>query len=123
MKNIKKVSKVSVVLYLLAIIMLGFATYQVYACYAYVASIVEQGFVISDSLSDVVSYYMANVTPYVFYASCLGGLGFLIQKVCIFVNTAPMSSQLIEEVTPLVENDEIETAEVVVETQDIMLEQ
>ena len=120
MKNIKKVSKVSVVLYLLAIIMLGFATYQVYA---YVASIVEQGFVISDSLSDVVSYYMANVTPYVFYASCLGGLGFLIKKVCIFVNTAPMSSQLIEEVTPLVENDEVETAEDVVETQDIMLEQ
>ncbi|MFQ7057158.1 MAG: hypothetical protein ACLRQX_00735 [Turicibacter sanguinis] len=64
---------------------------------------------------------MANVTPYA-YASCLGGL-FLIQKVCAFVNTVPMSSQLIEEVTPLVENDEIETAEVVVETQDIMLEQ
>lgn len=123
MKNIKKVSKVSGVLYLLAIIMLGFGAYQVYACYAYVASIVEQGFVISDSLSDVVNYYMANVTPYAFYASCLGGLGFLIQKVCAFVNTVPMPSQLIEEVTPLVENDEIETAEVVVETQDIMLEQ
>ena len=118
MKNIKKVSKVSVVLYLLAIIMLGFGAYQVYAC-----SIVEQGFMISDSLSDVVNYYMANVTPYAFYASCLGGLGFLIQKVCAFVNTVPMSSQLIEEVTPLVENDEVETAEVVVETQDIMLEQ
>lgn len=119
MKNIKKVSNVSIVLYLLAIIMLGFAAYQVYACYAYVASIVEQGFVVADGLSDVVNYYMSNVTPYAFYASCLWGLGFLIQKLCTFINEFKLSSEVVDneefEITEDLEEFE-ETVEVVEET-------
>lgn len=122
MKKSKKVSKVSVVLYFLAAIMFLLAGYQVYACYAYVASIVEQGFVVSDSLSDVINYYMSNVTPYAFYASCLWGLGFLIQKVCLFINEFKQASEVVEEVLIVTEDEALETQDGVVEKEEMILE-
>ena len=63
----KSVSKVTIGVYVLAVLMGGIALYNVYTCYDYIASIVEQGFVISENLTDVINYYLSNVTPYAFY--------------------------------------------------------
>ena len=118
MKSCQKVSKISAVVYLLALVMIGFAGDQIYACYTYVASIVEQGFVISESLWDVINYYMTNVTPYVFYACCLWGLGFLIQKVYEVAQILNVAASSVED-TILV--DEYQELQEVIETQDMIL--
>ena len=77
----KKVSKASVTLYALAVVMLGITIYCAYTCYAYVASIVEQGFVISENLTDTINYYLSTLTPYVFYTVCLVAIGYMIQQI------------------------------------------
>lgn len=80
-KKIKKVSKVAVLLYVLAIVVFGITLYNAYTCTNDIASMVEQGFVVADNLTDVINYYILNVTPYVFYTICLGVLGYIIQKI------------------------------------------
>lgn len=81
----QKVSKVALGLYVVSLLMLGITGYYVYICYTYVASIVEQGFVISENLIDTISYYLSSIVPYAFYTICLGALGYVIQKVDKFV--------------------------------------
>ena len=100
----KKVSKAAVTLYALAAVMLGITIYYVYTCYAYVASIVEQGFVISENLTDVINYYLSNVTPYAFYTICLGVMGYLVQKVSNLVELQQLSVVEIEEIIEESEN-------------------
>ena len=72
--NQQKVSKLALGLYILSFFMLVMTGYSVYNCYIYVASIVEQGFVISENLNDTISYYLSSVTPYAFYTICLGAM-------------------------------------------------
>lgn len=76
----KKVSKASIILYAVATVMLGVTIYYAYTCYAYVASIVEEGFVISENLTDTINYYLSTLTPYVFYTICLAAIRYMIQQ-------------------------------------------
>lgn len=99
----KNVSKVTIGVYVLAVLMGGIALYNVYSCYDYIASIVEQGFVVSENLTDVINYYLSNVTPYAFYTICLGALGYLVQKVNKFVEFQQVS---VEKVCEVVEESE-----------------
>ena len=77
----KKVSKAAVTLYAIATVMLGITIYYAYSCYAYVTSIAEQGFVISENLTDTINYYLSTLTPYVFYTICLVAIGYILQQV------------------------------------------
>lgn len=79
--NQQKVSKMAVGLYILSFFMLVMTGYSVYNCYIYVASIVEQGFIISENLNDTISYYLSSVTPYAFYTICLGTMAYLVQRI------------------------------------------
>lgn len=78
--NQRNVSKLAVGLYILSFFMLVLTGYSVYNCYIYVASIVEQGFVISENLNDTISYYLSSVTPYAFYTICLGAMAYIVQQ-------------------------------------------
>lgn len=100
----KSVSKVTIGVYVLAVLMGGIALYNVYTCYDYIASIVEQGFVISENLTDVINYYLSNVTPYAFYTICLGVMGYLVQKVSNLVELQQLSVVEIEELIEESEN-------------------
>lgn len=93
----KNVSKVTIGVYVLAVLMGGIALYNVYTCYDYIASIVEQGFVVSENLTDVINYYLSNVAPYAFYTICLGVLGYLVQKVNKLVEFQQVSVVEVEE--------------------------
>ena len=77
----KKVSKAAVTLYAIATVMLGITIYYAYTCCAYVASIVEEGFVISENLTDTINYYLSTLTPYVFYTVCLVAIGYMLQQI------------------------------------------
>ena len=94
----QKISKVAVGLYVLSLLMLGITGYYVYTCYTYVASIVEQGFVISENLTDTISYYISSIAPYAFYTICLGAIGYVIQKVDKIVIPQPTEVVEVEEV-------------------------
>ena len=61
----KKVSKAAVTLYALATVMLGITIYYAYTCYAYLASIVEEGFVISENLTDTINYYLSTAPVHI----------------------------------------------------------
>ena len=61
--------------------MLGITIYYAYSCYAYVTSIAEQGFVISENLTDTINYYLSTLTPYVFYTVCLVAIGYILQQI------------------------------------------
>ena len=100
----KSVSKVTIGVYVLAVLMGGIALYNVYTCYDYIASIVEQGFVISENLTDVINYYLSNVTPYAFDTICLGVMGYLVQKVSNLVELQQLSVVEIEEIIEESEN-------------------
>lgn len=130
-KQNQKVSKVSILLYVLAVVMFVVALYNVYTCYQYVTSIVEQGFVVSESLEDVINYYLSNVSPYAFYAICLWGLGYMIQKVTYLVDHIQLSlvangeEEIITEVKAVevdeVVEEETETLETEVVTEDVLV--
>ncbi len=97
-KKSKKVSKVAVLLYVFAILVCGITLYNTYTCYDYIASVVEEGFVVADNLTDVINYYISNVIPYVFYTICLGAFGYIIQKVNQFGQLQQISAVEVEEI-------------------------
>jgi len=103
----KKVSKVAVILYALATVMLGITIYYAYTCYAYVASIVEQGFVISENLTDTINYYLSTLTPYVFYTICLVAIGYILQQMKKILSLQTVNAEEAEaEVEEIVDEDE-----------------
>lgn len=95
--NQQKFSKVAVGLYILSFFMLVMTGYSIYTCYVYVASIVEQGFVISENLNDTISYYLSTVTPYAFYTICLGTMAYLAQQMFKILSLWGMDKINIEE--------------------------
>ena len=96
--NQQKFSKVAVGLYILSFFMLVMTGYSIYTCYVYVASIVEQGFVISENLNDTISYYLSTVTPCAFYTICLGTMAYLTQQMKKIVMVQSQEAVVIEPV-------------------------
>lgn len=82
MKKYNKKSKNPAVLALYAVsILLGIYTIvTVYNSYSYVSSLVSQGLVISDELLNVISYFIENSAPYLFYTILTWGIGYVINK-------------------------------------------
>ena len=103
----KKVSKAAVTLYAIATVMLGITIYYSYTCYAYVASIVEQGFVISENLTDTINYYLSTLTPYTFYTICLVAIGYVLQQMKKILSLQTVNAEEVEvEVEEIVDEDE-----------------
>ena len=82
MKKYNKKSKNPAVLALYAVsILLGIYTIvTVYNSYSYVSSLVSQGLVISDELLNVISYFIENSAPYLFYTISTWAIGYVINK-------------------------------------------
>ena len=105
--NSKKVSKAAVTLYAIATVMLGITIYYAYTCYAYVASIVEQGFVISENLTDTINYYLSTLTPYAFYTICLVAIGYILQQMKKILSLQTVNAEEVEvKVEEIVDEDE-----------------
>ena len=101
--NQQKFSKIAVGLYILSFFMLVMTGYSIYTCYVYVASIVEQGFVISENLNDTISYYLSTVTPYAFYTICLGTMAYIVQQMKKIVT---LQSKEVVEIEPVLQEAE-----------------
>lgn len=101
--NQQKVSKLALGLYILSFFMLVMTGYSIYTCYVYVASIVEQGFVISENLNDTISYYLSSVTPYAFYTICLGAMAYIVQQMKKIVT---LQSKEVVEIEPVLQEAE-----------------
>lgn len=83
MKNKKqgKMPLSAIALYIVSVVFLMIAAYQIFNCYDYINSLVEQqGFVISDNLSDVFKYYVTNCSAYFAYAIMIYAAGACLDK-------------------------------------------
>ena len=80
MNNLGKKSKiVSTILDVSAGIMAVLALFSTYNSYKYISGLVAKGLEISDQLIEVINVYVNAISPYVFYAVCLFGIGHLIK--------------------------------------------
>lgn len=71
----------SMVLYVVAILIAAYSIFTIYTSYTYISELVEAGsVVISEQLSDVVSYYVSTSMPYVFYAIAVWAIGYFVNK-------------------------------------------
>lgn len=76
----KSKNKISIVLYVVSILVGIYTLFTVYTSYTYISSLVASGLVISDELSNVISYYVQASSPYLFYTIVIWAIGYIINK-------------------------------------------
>lgn len=80
MNNLGRRSKmVSSILDISAGIMAMLALFSTYNSYKYISGLVAKGLEISDQLIEVINVFVNAISPYVFYAVCLFGIGHLVK--------------------------------------------
>lgn len=81
MKRSNKTGVLPIVLYVVAAIIAAYSIFTIYTSYTYISSLVTAGsIVISEQLSDVISYYVSTSMPYIFYAIVVWAIGYIINK-------------------------------------------
>lgn len=78
--NKKGKNKISIVLYVVSVIVGIYTLFTVYTSYTYISGLVANGLVISDELSNVISYYVQASSPYLFYTIVIWAIGYIINK-------------------------------------------
>ena len=78
--EIKKVPKITIVLYICGALMTLCTMFMIYRSNTYIEGLVAQGFDASKERVEVINYYLATVTPYVFYTITLFSLGYIVQR-------------------------------------------
>ena len=68
------------VLYAIAILLGIYTIVTMYSSYTYISGLVSQGLVISDELLNIVTYFVGNSVPYLFYAIVIWAIGYFINK-------------------------------------------
>ncbi len=106
----KKTNKkpVIIVLNVIAVLFGIYAIITMYSSYTYISELVTQGLVIKDEILNVVSYYVTNSAPYIFYALATWAMGYIIGKVntisesLIVINNNETEEEKFEEVEELI---------------------
>lgn len=89
---------IAIFFYVMAIILLGYTIYTGYTSYVYIAGLVSQGSITwLNSISDIISYFIANSSSYLFYALSFVFFGYA----CNYLNPKVKIEEVIE-----IENNE-----------------
>ncbi len=79
----QKKSVIEVIVYFVAVMMGTYFLFSLYNSYQYISSLVATNqIVISQQLNQVITYYMSNSLPYLFYTLVLLALGQILNKLC-----------------------------------------
>ncbi|MGL5346283.1 MAG: hypothetical protein ACRDA3_02945 [Peptostreptococcaceae bacterium] len=108
--EIKKVPKITIVLYICGALMTLCAMFMIYRSNTYISGLVAQGFDASKERGEVINYYLATVTPYIFYTIALFSLGYIVQRICYLIKGQETRIETMDcvEVKTKNEDDEID---------------
>lgn len=80
--EVKKRNKASLALYIVAVLFGIYAIFSLINSTLYISNLISTQYItVSESLTDIIVYFVTNSAPYIFYAAALGGIGYLVEKV------------------------------------------
>ena len=76
----KKKNKASLALYIAAVLFGIYAIFSLINTALYISNLISTQYItVSESLTDIIVYFVTNCGPYIFYAAALGGMGYLVE--------------------------------------------
>ena len=116
--NKKIRNPISIVLYVVSDLFGIYTILTIYNSYSYITTLTAQGLVISEELLNVISYFIENSAPYIFYAIATWAMGysinklnFIANKIVIENNVDSIEDIVIEETSEVMPVEEVQTIE------------
>lgn len=80
--EVKKKNKASLALYIVAVLFGIYAIFSLINTALYISNLISTQYItVSESLTDIIVYFVTNCGPYIFYAAALGGMGYLVEMI------------------------------------------
>lgn len=116
--NKKIINPISIVLYVVSALFGIYTILTMYNSYSYITTLTAQGLVISEELLNVISYFIENSAPYIFYAIATWAIGYSINKLNFIANNIVIENNVdsiedivIEETSEVMPVEEVQTIE------------
>ena len=116
--NKKIRNPISIVLYVVSALFGIYTILTMYNSYSYITTLTAQGLVISEELLNVISYFIENSAPYIFYAIATWAIGYSINKLNFIANNIVIQDNVdsiedivIEEASEVMPVEEVQTIE------------
>lgn len=116
--NKKIRNPISIVLYVVSALFGIYTILTMYNSYSYITTLTAQGLVISEELLNVISYFVENSAPYIFYAIATWAIGYSINKLNFIANNIVIENNVdsiedivIEETSEVMPVEEVQTIE------------
>lgn len=116
--NKKIRNPISIVLYVVSALFGIYTILTMYNSYSYITTLTAQGLVISEELLNVISYFIENSAPYIFYAIATWAIGYSINKLNFIANNIVIENNVdsiedivIEETSEVMPVEEVQTIE------------
>lgn len=116
--NKKIRNPISIVLYVVSALFGIYTILTMYNSYTYITTLTAQGLVISEELLNVISYFVENSAPYIFYAIATWAIGYSINKLNFIANNIVIENNVdsiedivIEETSEVMPVEEVQTIE------------
>lgn len=116
--NKKNRNPISIVLYVVSALFGIYTILTMYNSYTYITTLTAQGLVISEELLNVISYFVENSAPYIFYAIATWAIGYSINKLNFIANNIVIENNVdsiedivIEETSEVMPVEEVQTIE------------
>lgn len=116
--NKKIRNPISIVLYVVSALFGIYTILTMYNSYSYITTLTAQGLVISEELLNVISYFIENSAPYIFYAIATWSMGYSINKLNFIANNIVIENNVdsiedivIEETSEVMPVEEVQTIE------------
>ena len=116
--NKKIRNPISIVLYVVSALFGIYTILTMYNSYSYITTLTAQGLVISEELLNVISYFIENSAPYIFYAIATWAIGYSINKLNFIANNIVIENNVdsiedivIEETSEVIPVEEVQTIE------------
>lgn len=111
--EVKKKNKASLALYIVAVLFGIYAIFSLINTALYISNLISTQYImVSESLTDIIVYFVTNCGPYVFYAAALGGMGYLVEMIAgpRKAKTAVDDVMTVEEAIDTVPDTELDAA-------------
>ena len=116
--NKKIKNPISIALYIVSALFGIYTILTMYNSYSYITTLTAQGLVISEELLNVISYFIENSAPYIFYAIATWSMGYSINKLKFIANNIVIENNVdsiedivIEETSEVMPVEEVQTIE------------
>ena len=116
--NKKIKNPISIALYIVSALFGIYTILTMYNSYSYITTLTAQGLVISEELLNVISYFIENSAPYIFYAIATWAMGYSINKLNFIANNIVIENNVdsiedivIEEADEVMPGEEVQTIE------------